>query len=79
MECEEVAREDWVLYRDLISLCEHLYECVCVFVCVFVCVCVCSSCEYFEHCRCLHVLMGSEPLAPVWNSLAKADSEFVFA
>ena len=25
------------------------------------------------------MVMGSEPLAPVWNSLAKADREFVFA
>ena len=30
-------------------------------------------------CRNLHVVMGSKSLAPMWNSLAKADCEFVFA
>ena len=32
--------------------------------------------EYFEHCLSVPP-RGSEPLAPVWNSLAKADCEFV--
>ena len=75
MEVEEVARDDWVLYQYLISLCEHLCECVCM--CVCVCVRVMNTLNTV--CRCLHVVMGSEPLAPVWNSQAKADCEFVFA